>query len=97
MYIIAIVLSGILIGIVFYGGLWLTVKKAATMKAAGILFSLSFLLRTGIALMAFYYISDGNWKKLLECLAGFVIAKFIVTQYTNVKQNTSVKEVKNEA
>jgi F1F0 ATPase subunit 2 len=84
--IILVFIAGLLLGILFFGGLWLTVKKALTSKFAAVWFLGSFLVRTGATLIGFYFISLGNWQRLLVCLIGFVIARYIVTHLT--KPNT---------
>jgi F1F0 ATPase subunit 2 len=55
----------------------------------------SLLLRTGIVLAGIYFVSGGRWDGLLACLAGFVIARFIVTRLAKLpagQNNSPVKE-----
>ena len=85
--------AGILLGILFFGGLWLTVKKALRSRIAVLWFLGSLILRLSIAFIGFYYIASGDWKRLLLALLGFVIARFIVMQYTkNRKKINNRKE-----
>jgi F1F0 ATPase subunit 2 len=42
----------------------------------------SLLLRMSIALAGFYFVSGGQWERLLLCLVGFVIARLGVTGLT---------------
>lgn len=72
--------AGLLLGAFFFGGLWWTVRRGVSAKRPALLFVTSMLLRTGIVVTGFYVISDGQWQPLLACLAGFVIARFIVTR-----------------
>mgnify|MGYP001793652100 CR=1 FL=1 len=74
--------AGLLLGAIFFGGLWWTVRKGLTSKQPALWFLGSTLLRMGIALAGFYFVGHGDWKRLLACLAGFVIARFIVTWLT---------------
>ena len=67
------------LGAIFYGGLWWTVRKGVSSKQPALWFFGSLLLRMGIALAGFYFVSGGHWYRLLACLLGFVIARFIVT------------------
>jgi F1F0 ATPase subunit 2 len=78
---------GVLIGILFFGGLWWTVQKLVSSKRPELWFFGSMLLRTGIALAAFYFIAGGNWQRLIVCLIGFITARFIVVRFTIKKQN----------
>ncbi len=71
-------LAGCLFGTLFFYGLWWTVRKGIACKQPALWLLGSLLLRTGIVLTGFYLISDGRWERLLACLLGFVIARFIV-------------------
>lgn len=75
-------LTGLLLGAIFFGGLWWTVRKGLTSKQPALWFLGSTVLRMGIALAGFYLVGRGDWKRLLACLAGFVVARFIVTWLT---------------
>ena len=72
---------GLLLGTVFYGGLWLTVRNGLNSKHPAIWFLVSFWLRLAVAGLGFYLIAqDGDWKKLLICLTGFIIARLVITR-----------------
>jgi F1F0 ATPase subunit 2 len=75
-------MAGVLLGAMFFGGLWWTVQKGISSKQPAIWFSGSLLLRMSIVLAGFYFVSGGHWERLLMCLLGFVIARFIVTRLT---------------
>ena len=88
--------TGVLLGTLFFGGLWWTVRKGVSSKQPVLWFFGSLLLRMSIALAGFYFVSGGHWDRLLACLLGFVIARFIVTRLTGspVEHNNSpAKEV----
>lgn len=100
MYIIFALIAGLLLGTLFFGGLFLTVKKMTTVKNPGLLFLSSMFLRVAIALTGFYFVSVGNWQRLLICLLGFIVARFIVIHFTKPaeeKQLQIKKEVIHEA
>jgi F1F0 ATPase subunit 2 len=75
-------LAGIVLGTIFFGGLWWTVQRGVSSKSAAVLFSGSFLLRTIVALAGFYFVSRGDWRRLLACLLGFVLARIAITRFT---------------
>lgn len=75
-------LAGILLGAIFFGGLWWTVQKGFSFKRPALLFFGSLLLRTGIVLAGLYFIGRGNWVRLVICLFGFIIARLIVMRFT---------------
>jgi F1F0 ATPase subunit 2 len=74
--------AGMLLGSIFFGGLWLTVRKMISTKQPALLIAGSLLLRMGTTLLGFYYIGVGNWHRLLICLLGFLIARWIIMQLT---------------
>jgi F1F0 ATPase subunit 2 len=78
-------ITGAALGVMFFLGLWLTIQKIATAKTPGLLMMISFLLRTGITLLGFYYVSFNNPELLLICLAGFILARIIVKRFTRSK------------
>lgn len=74
--------AGLALGAVFFGGLWWTVRKAVSSSRPALWFVGSMLLRTGIVLVGFYFVGSGQWQRLLACLLGFVIARFLVMRLT---------------
>ena len=78
--------TGVLLGAIYFGGLWWTIQKGVSSKQPALWFFGSLLLRTGIALAGFYFISRGHWEKLLVCLLGFVLARLTVTRLTRATE-----------
>ena len=74
--------TGVLLGAMFFGGLWWTVRKGVLSRQPVLWFFGSLLLRTIIVLSGFYFVGRGHWERLLLCLLGFVVARFIVTWLT---------------
>ena len=74
--------TGVLLGAMFFGGLWWTVRKGVSSQRPALWFFGSLLLRMTIALAGFYVVSGGHWERLLVCLLGFVTARLIVTRLT---------------
>lgn len=79
-------LVGMIVGIVFFGGLWWTVRRALSSGQAAIWFSGSFLARTAIALTGFYFAAQGDWRRMLGCVAGFLGARLCVVRFTRMKE-----------
>ena len=71
-------IAGLALGTLFFGGLWFTIKKAVSAKNVALWFSGSSLLRTGITIVGFYYVSGGSWQRLLACVFGFIVARYVV-------------------
>jgi F1F0 ATPase subunit 2 len=83
---VLVLVTGVLIGAMFFGGLWWTVQKGVSSKQPAFWFFGSLLLRTSITLAGFYFIARGHWERLLVCLLGFVIARLIVTRLTRAAE-----------
>ena len=78
--------AGVLLGALFFGGLWWTVQKGLSSKRSALWFFGSLLLRMSIALAGFFFVSGGHWKRLLACLLGFVMARLIVMRLTRAAE-----------
>ena len=86
-------IAGLLLGAIFFGGLWWTVRKGLSSTRPGRWFFGSLLLRTSITLAGFYVVSDGHWGRLLACLLGFTFARLIVTRLTRFAEKpTSLRQ-----
>lgn len=93
------VFAGMLLGVIFFGGLWLTVNKGLGSKRATLIFFGSLILRMGIILLGFYFVGGDSWQKMLACLVGFLIARIVITSVTKKMKQTHpvfVKEVSDE-
>ncbi|MEO9146201.1 MAG: ATP synthase subunit I [Ginsengibacter sp.] len=99
-YMILVFIVGMLLGTLFFGGLWFTVKKTVVSKTPALWVFGSFLFRVSITLLGFYFIGLGDWEKLIICLIGFIIARFLVIHYTksiDEKELQLKKEMDHEA
>jgi F1F0 ATPase subunit 2 len=81
MMIIALII-GLLLGLMFFGGLWITVRKTLGSPYVAIWILGSSLLRTTIVLIGFYYSVQSGLLPLLVSVAGFIIGRFIVMRVT---------------
>ena len=74
-------MAGIGLGVLFFGGLWWTVNKCVSSQRPGLLVFVSLIVRMGMILAGFYVVAGAHWQRLLACLLGFIVARFMVTQY----------------
>jgi F1F0 ATPase subunit 2 len=74
--------AGLVLGTIFFGGLWWTVRKGVFSKSPAPWFLGSMLLRMSLVLAGFYFVGRGDWERLVTCLLGFIIARFIVMRLT---------------
>jgi F1F0 ATPase subunit 2 len=77
--------AGAVLGAIFFGGLWWTVRKGLSSRRPAHWFLGSLLARTGCILAGFYFVSGGRCDRLLACLFGFVIARSIVRGLTGLR------------
>jgi F1F0 ATPase subunit 2 len=75
----AALIAGAVLGAMFFGGLWWTVRQGIRSGRAALWFSASLLLRMGAALAGIYFVAGANWQRLLLCLLGFVLARLVAT------------------
>jgi F1F0 ATPase subunit 2 len=74
--------AGLLLGTVFFGGLWWTIRRGVSSGRPAVWFAGSLLLRLSVTLAGFYLVASGDAKRLLLCLVGFVVARLVVTRLT---------------
>lgn len=67
--------SGTLLGALYFGGLWLTVRWMAHSQQPALLFGVSFLVRAAVLLLGLYFVMDGLWHRLIACMLGFLLAR----------------------
>jgi len=78
--------AGVLLGAIFFGGLWWTVRQCVTFKQPALWFLGSLLLRACIVVLGFYFVSRGDWKRMLAGLLGFIVVRLVVTRFTQVAE-----------
>ena len=72
---------GMVLGGVFFGGLWWTVRRGLTSSAPGLWFGLSALGRMAAVFATFYLLArGGGFSQLLACLLGLLIARAAVSR-----------------
>ncbi len=76
--------EGALLGLFFFTGLWWTVRKLESAKSVALLFFSSMLLRTSVVILGFYFILGQDWQHLMVGLAGFIIARIIITRIIRI-------------
>ncbi|MEZ5329391.1 MAG: ATP synthase subunit I [Verrucomicrobiales bacterium] len=84
--------AGIVLGGIFFGGLWWTVRRGLASPRPAVWFIGSLVLRTSVVMFGFYFVSGGDWRRLAASLIGFVLARIAVTRLTpapvkNIKED----------
>jgi F1F0 ATPase subunit 2 len=80
----AALLAGILLGSLFFGGLWWTTRKGLTSEQPALWFVGSLLARMGLMLAGLYFVSGGDWHRTVCCLTGFIIARMTVLHLSSL-------------
>jgi F1F0 ATPase subunit 2 len=76
--------AGMVLGALFFGGLWWTVRRGLTAANPALWFGLSALLRMAITVSGLYYIARSGWPSLLACLCGLLMARVAATRLTRI-------------
>ena len=95
LFLVFALVAGLLLGAIFFGGLWWTVRKGVFSKSPALWFLGSSLVRMSLVLAGFYFVGRGDWRRLVVCLLGFIIARFIVMRLTRTPiehSNSAVRE-----
>ena len=84
-YIFTLFLAGVaggLLGLLFFGGLRWTVRRAFDSPRPALWVGGSMLLRMACAAAGFVVVAAGDWRRLLSCLLGFWVARWLVVRLT---------------
>ena len=84
-------MAGVVLGALFFGGLWWTVQKTVSSQRPAWWFFGSFLLRMSLVLVGFYGVTGDQWQRLLACLVGFIFARWIVMQWTPTAEQPTAR------
>lgn len=80
-------LAGIVLGVLYFGGLWLTITRIRMMKTPGVFLALSFILRTVLVIGGFYLITDGKLERLAVAMLAFFMTRFVFIKYFSPERN----------
>ncbi len=76
--------AGLALGGIFFGGLWWTVRKGLTSDHPATWFLASQVSRMAVTILGIYFVAEGQWQRVLLCLAGFLLARVIVTRLSRI-------------
>jgi F1F0 ATPase subunit 2 len=76
--------AGILLGSLFFGGLWWTTRKGVAADNPALWFLGSFLSRSGVMLTGFYFVAGRDWRCALACLLGFMVARLTALRLARI-------------
>lgn len=71
---------GFLLGLFYFGSLWLSVRQLPTLRHPLPFWVGSYLGRLVIAGYGFYLIMGGHWERSLVALVGFLLARTVLVR-----------------
>lgn len=77
-FILIAITSGAVIGVFYFGGLWLTLKKIAEYQLSYWLVLASFLIRLAFVLLVFYALLIYHWAYMAIALVAFLVTRQIL-------------------
>ncbi len=80
----AVFFWGALLGLIYFGGLWLTVRRLSIVNHQALWMIGSFFIRNLLVVAGFYPVVLRGWQATLICLAGFILTRVILTQRVKV-------------
>lgn len=80
-------LAGAALGVLYFGGLWLTIQRMTRSQNPGFLLLVSFLLRSVLVIGGFYLISGGRLERLAAGMLAFFVTRFFFTKYLSPERN----------
>lgn len=86
--------AGMGVGLFFFGGLWLTMRRIPISRHPALLALSSFWARLVLSLSAFYVVMDSHWQRLLACLGGFLVMRLLLTHFLHPDQKGSQSSAK---
>jgi len=72
--------AGIGLGICYFFGLWLTVRRLTTARRPVLMSLSSFFGRLAVVLLGFYFVMGGRWERLIACLVGFLAIRVVLVR-----------------
>jgi F1F0 ATPase subunit 2 len=80
--IVAAFAAGMVLGTLFFGGLWWTVSRTLTATAPAVWFGISALLRMAVVVYGLYCFARLGLPNLLACVCGLLVARGAVKRLT---------------
>ncbi|MGD9856614.1 MAG: ATP synthase subunit I [Planctomycetaceae bacterium] len=83
MWMAVVFLAGIGLGGAFFGGLWWTAQRLPRSPNGHLLAAVSFIARVAIVLLGILWLTRGDWRLVLVCLAGFLVSRAVILRHVS--------------
>ncbi|MBL6987432.1 MAG: ATP synthase subunit I [Methylobacter sp.] len=77
---VGVLLWGALLGLMYFGGLWLTLRRLTEVKRQTVWVLGSLAIRNILAVIGFFPVVKLGWQYALICLLGFTVLRFILVR-----------------
>jgi F1F0 ATPase subunit 2 len=77
---VASLFAGVGLAVLYFGGLWLTVRRLPRVRRPALLLSGSFMARIVVFLAGLFLVTDGRPELLAVCLGGFLCCRVLLIQ-----------------
>jgi|GEM_PF-1385239 len=84
--------TGMMLGLAYYLGLWMTVKRLHRSRSPALLALGSLVLRLGLLLVALYLLTGMQASALIASLVGIILARLLLQRLLNAAWQENLKE-----
>ena len=81
--------AGAFIGLLYFGGLWATVRRLPSAGRPALLAFASFALRMSVAVAGFALLLDGDARRAAVALVGFLVVRTLAVWRGQVRPGTA--------
>ncbi len=75
-------MAGIGLGLIYFLGLWVTIRQLTHRKQTGLWIMASLVLRLALVLTGFYFLMGATgWQGLLAALLSFTLVRLLLTRW----------------
>lgn len=78
------------LGLLYFFGLWSTVRRLPLLPWAPLWLLLSLFLRLALLLGGLYWIGAGDWRRYVAALLGIILVRLVLTRWLGVSQVTAL-------
>ncbi len=78
--------AGIVLGFLYFGSLWLTVRRLPTLRQPALFWLGSFFVRTSLLLFGIFLVGAGHWERMAVCLFAIILIRILLTNISRFEQ-----------
>ena len=80
-------LFGVILGVIFFGGLLWTIQRGLHSQQPALTFVVSYFIRLFAVMLGFWWMASSHWGSIFACLCAFVAVRFLFTRFGRLLQN----------